>query len=76
MNELSIERNKSGSARSSCSATKAEKSILWELAVIVSISPSLELGGSSKDHAMTVFTSHVTLVVKDSYTTSVDLSGA
>jgi hypothetical protein len=35
------------------------------LAVIVVISPSLELGGSSKDHAMTVFTSHDTLVVKE-----------
>jgi hypothetical protein len=34
------------------------------LAVIVVISPSLELGGSSKDHAMTVLTSHDTLVVE------------
>jgi hypothetical protein len=41
---------------------KAGRSILWGLAVIVVISPSLELGGSSKDHAMTVFTSYDTLV--------------
>jgi hypothetical protein len=39
------------------------------------ISPSLELGGSSKDHPVTVFTSHDTLVSENSYTTSLDLSG-
>jgi hypothetical protein len=38
------------------------------------ISPSLELGGSSKDHPVTVFTSCDTLISEDSYTTSPDSS--
>jgi hypothetical protein len=36
-------------------------------------SPSLELGGSSKDHPVTVFTSYDTLSGLDRYTTCLDL---
>src|SRR5829696_6341429 len=48
-NAVSIDRNRSGSACCSCSST-AGTSIGLRLAVIVVISPSGELGGSTKDH--------------------------
>src|ERR671912_2646305 len=48
-NAVSIDRNRSGSACCSCSST-AGTSIGLTLAVIVVISPSGELGGSTKDH--------------------------
>src|ERR671912_203167 len=48
-NAVSIDRNRSGSACCSCSST-AGTSIGLRLAVIVVITPSGELGGSTKDH--------------------------
>src|ERR671910_137964 len=48
-NAVSIDRNRFGSACCSCSST-AGTSIWLRLAVIVVISPSGELGGSTKDH--------------------------
>jgi hypothetical protein len=74
-NVLSMERSRSGSARSRCSARKRARSILGS-AVIVVISFRTTVEGLLKDHAVAVFYVLTTRASsRPSYTTSVDLTG-
>src|SRR5688500_14043188 len=74
MNELSIERSRSGSARSRCSATKAERSILWGLTVIVVVSLQRAWRFSEGSRGDRLLHPHDTLSATRSYTTCLDFS--